>query len=123
LERKFGINKSKTPLNSSLKKHIRLQTIITLSALFLFVLFEHYFTTLQLLIGALFILLSVINTGAMLEQKNWIFYLEYTRLLLLAGFIQTYYPDKNVLLLLTIVLLVPVLYFKTLKAYYYKALY
>lgn len=123
LERKFGIKKSKSPLTQSLKKHIRLQTIITLATLFLFILFEHYFTPLQLLIGGLFILLSVINTGAMLEQKKWIFYLEYTRLFLLTGFIQTYYPGKNVLLLLTIVLLIPTLYFKTLKNYYYKALY
>ncbi|MBN9298500.1 MAG: sterol desaturase family protein [Filimonas sp.] len=68
------------------RQYIMAQTIVTLLVLFITCLFEKMLGPLQLTLLSVFILLSVVNTGAILEQKKWVFYLEYARVLVvLAG--------------------------------------
>lgn len=68
-------NNRNSTLPSLLKRYISIQTLFMLVILFLVLLFEHYQNTFQLTLAATFIILSVINTGAMLEQKKWIFHI------------------------------------------------
>ncbi|GAB3994455.1 sterol desaturase family protein [Spirosoma daeguense] len=56
------------------------QLAATLLILFVFLLFEHYVPAWLQLITALFILLTLINCGALLEQRQWVLYLEMGRL-------------------------------------------
>ena len=70
-----------------LNKYVFWQTALNLSILFLVLLFEHYLTGLQLLLATTFILVSVINTSAILEQRKWVLNLEYVRFAILLLFI------------------------------------
>lgn len=90
LERKF-LHRHNSPPTKEARQCFFFQTAITLILLFLVLLFSYYLTGTQLVIGALFILVSIINTGALLEKQHWIFYLEISRILLLVIFINNCY--------------------------------
>lgn len=106
-----------------LKAFIATQTIVTLSTLFLFILFGHYYNGWQLFIGTVFILLSVISTGAMIEQKKWVFYLDFARLTLIGAFIFSFYPSVFLLNILLLGLLIILLYYKNIQNRYVQVLY
>ncbi|HMO31921.1 MAG TPA: sterol desaturase family protein [Lacibacter sp.] len=122
LERKL-INRNAHGIKRPMPIAIAIQTVITLTLLFFIILFEHYLGGLQLMLCALFIFISVINTGAMLEHKDWVFYLEYARLIILYIFITTwhFHPFVNICLLLTLTILG--FYFRSLNTYYKTVLY
>ena len=116
----------KTAINQTaliLYRYISVQTIITLISLFFLILLEHYQTTYQLIIAALFIITSVINTGAMLEQKTWNFHLEYLRFFLLSIFMYSFPPFHWVALLVILVMSVSLLYYRSISKRYYNLLY
>jgi alkylglycerol monooxygenase len=108
LEQKLSNRNASISASARLKDYIFFQTVITLVSLFLTALFSWHLTGWQLLLAAAFILTSVINTGAMLEQRSWVFYLEYIRICLLSFFLFTFnygrYPGWGMLMLATIIL-------------------
>lgn len=118
LERRFLRNKVPAPPSLRLLRLITLQTALTLTILFCTILFSHYLQPLQLLTAALFILLSVIATGAMLEQKKWVFPLEYFRLLLLSLFLCMLFPNKYMYLSCIHLLLILLLFYEHIKSRY-----
>lgn len=122
LERKL-LGKYADDVRRPLPVAIAVQTIVTLALLFVIILFEHHLNGVQLSLCALFIFFSVINTGAMLEHKDWVFYLEYARLFLIYFFITTwhFHPAVNVVLLITLTILG--IYFKSLNQYYKSVFY
>jgi sterol desaturase/sphingolipid hydroxylase (fatty acid hydroxylase superfamily) len=122
LERKFNIH-AFSKSNSTLNYYIRAQTIITLAVLFFVLLLEFYFTKLQLITAFFFILVSVINTGAMMEQRRWIFYLEYVRLFLISVFVISIFPNDYVVTAAAGILLMVLLFYKTLSNRYYNVFY
>lgn len=63
------------------------RTLLTMGLLFFFLLYGNYQNTVQLLVGGLFILCSVISIGGLLEHEKWVFPLEMLRLFLLLLFI------------------------------------
>jgi alkylglycerol monooxygenase len=84
LERKLSnVRPSREP-SFALRQYITAQTAGSLILLFFMLLFEHYLTGPQLVLLALFLVLSLVNSGAMLDQRNWIFYLEVARIGVLA---------------------------------------
>lgn len=119
LERKFQRRKTLAPPPVPLLKAISLQTAFTLAILFFTILLSYYMQPSQLWIAAVFILLSVIATGAMLEQKQWVFPLEYIRLLLLCMFLCITFPNKYIWISCTSLLLILLLYYQSLKSRYY----
>lgn len=106
-----------------LKQFILLQTAFTLLLLFTVVLFEFYLKPIQLGIAAAFIILSVISTGAMLEQKRWVFYLDFARLGLVGIFIFSFIPSTPFLLLVLFILAIILYYYKTIQNQYVTRLY
>ena len=94
-----------------------------LAGLFTVILFEHYLTVGFTTGFALFMLLTLINCGALMEQKKWIVYLEFSRLLLTAAGLLLFYPK----LLLVIVLIIPfallTFYEKPVKKFYLNIIY
>jgi alkylglycerol monooxygenase len=91
--------------------------------LFFLLLLVHYQNTFQLLTGALFLVVSIINTGAMLEQKKWIFDLEYIRLGLAGIYVYSFYPSSWVAAALLVVMSVALIGYKTISNHYYSLLY
>lgn len=105
--------------SAALRRYIRSQTLISLSLLFLVLLLEYYIPGPQLFLLSLFILLSIINTGAMLEQKKWIFELDFARLGLIGLLLYSWHPSTWLaagnLLLPALILL----FYKPCSRYYY----
>lgn len=113
-------NKASNPV---LTRYIIGQTIMTLSNLFLLILLEHYIDGYQLLLYALFIFLSVIATGSMLEQRTWVFHVEFARVATLAILLWTYFPFDSLATMLLLVFFLVVLFYNTTADYYYQYVY
>lgn len=123
LEKKFGIRNSYQSASRELNRYVVLQIAVALTLLFMFILLEHFLGwPLQMLI-TLFILITLVNCGAILEQRRWIFYLEYTRALIVLIALLTYHPSP--LFLSVALLLVPLsgLYFDWLQTRYLRWVY
>jgi hypothetical protein len=122
LEKKFNIQQSPQS-NPALNRYLKSQTIGTLTLLFILILLEHYLSLFQLTTAALFIIISVVNTGAMMEQRKWIFYLEYLRLLIGGIFIVSFNHNQLMVSIVASVLMAVLLFYKTLSNRYYSTIY
>lgn len=122
-EQHFRIRQSNAPFDKPLNRYVVWQIGLTLALLFIFILFEQHIPLTQQVLISLAILLTLINCGAIMEQKQWIYYLEFLRLLTLTiGFILVYPAIwLNILLLFATVLLVA--YFNTIRVYYLQWVY
>ena len=123
LERKLLSRNELAEQTPWLKQFIFLQTLFTLLLLFVIILFEWYFSPVQLLMAALFIVLSVISTGAMLEQKRWVFYLDFARLGLAAIVLFSFFPSVYLLVTVLLVLGLILTFYKTIQHRYVSLLY
>lgn len=88
LEKKFfqkNVNREK--LNPSFKKYINVQVFAVSLVLMLFSAFFSRFDGVEKLTIAVLIVITLVNVGALLEQRKWIYYLEYSRAILLIVFI------------------------------------
>lgn len=92
LERKLSQKVRHVQHSKNLILAIKVKTVTTVLVLFLTILFSHYITSERLILITVFIVLSVIVTGAMLEQKRWIFHLEFLRFTLLCFIINFSFP-------------------------------
>lgn len=79
LERKLSQKVTKVEYSMQLIRAIKIKTATTVFILFSTILFSHSISQIHLFLLTVFIILSVIVTGAMLEQKRWIFHLEFLR--------------------------------------------
>jgi sterol desaturase/sphingolipid hydroxylase (fatty acid hydroxylase superfamily) len=122
LERKL-LKRQLTSPTKEVKQYILFQTVFTLVTLFLLVLLEHYLTSTQLCIAALFIVTSIINTGALLEKQHWIIYLEIVRLTLLILFINNYYFNLYFFSICSLLIMLVLFYTKSIKKWYTGLLY
>lgn len=122
LEEKL-LNRNKQPIQLALQRLILLNTVITLIVLFFTLLLTEYVTTQQQILLCVFILVSIINSGAMIEQKRWVFYLDYFRLLLVGLMFYTLMPNDSMLLSMTVVWLLPLFFYKSTQKKYYSYLY
>lgn len=122
LEQRFLTNKRKD-VRKVLTEAITAQTILNLVLLFFVILLEPNMTGLQLGLSAFFMLISIINTGAMLEQKSWIFYLELGRLFILCFFLATFSIPIYFTLLFLALLLIATVFFRQLRSFYESFLY
>jgi len=123
IEKKLLSKNAEVQPTPALYRYVCTQTIGTLTALFFLLLLVHYQNTFQLLTGALFLVVSIINTGAMLEQKKWIFDLEYIRLGLAGIYVYSFYPSSWVAAALLVVMSVALIGYKTISNHYYSLLY
>ncbi len=123
LEKKLLKNSSHRAPGRVLKSYIRSQSIFNLLLLFLILLFESYLNRSQLVMCSMFLLVSLINTGAMLEQKQWIFHLDFLRVGMAGIIVYLFYPNTAVGMVTMMVLTVVVLYYRSISARYYGVLY
>jgi alkylglycerol monooxygenase len=69
------------------KLYLNLQLVATAIALFLITLFFNELSGVEAVFITILILITLINCGALLEQQQWIYYLEIVRLLIACGYI------------------------------------
>lgn len=123
LEKKLLNRNSNVEQGAPLLKFITAQTILTLVVLFFTILFEHYLSATQRYTSALFIFISVISTGAMLEQRTWVFGLELVRLSLAGLFIYSFYPYPSVGTAILIMLSGILTFYRSFSNGYYSYIY
>lgn len=125
LERKFlnlAPSEPKQP-TLAIRQYVTGQTIFSLTLLFIVALFEHHLKGSQIFLFSAFIFISLVNSGAILDQRKWIFYLEYIRLLLVLIVIGLFYPNSWTLSLLVLTATIMIWYFRPIRRYYLKILY
>ena len=118
LEEKFNIFNNNDSAGNDLNRYVVFQVITSLILLFLFIGFEDRLIWQMQTLFTLIIIMTLVNCGAILEQKRWIFYLEYSRVFLLLVAMLISYP--NAILLTVVAFLVPVsiYYFNLLQRRY-----
>ena len=105
-----------------LSRYIFFQSMLTMILLFFFLLYGNYQQLLQLVVGGVFILCSVICIGGLLEHESWVFPLEMFRLFLLLLYISlTFYSPLSLVLLGSFVLM-QLIFYKSLATRYKKLL-
>lgn len=91
--------------------------------LFLLLLFEHYIPLFLQTTIALFILVSLINCGAILEQRRWVFYLEFVRASMVVISAFYYFPDPTLIGMAVLLLMISLAYFSSLQKQYLSLIY
>lgn len=123
LERKFLNVQSHRQPTLAMRQYITAQTIFSVFLLFVVALFEHYLSGLQLFLFSSFIIVSLVNSGAILDQRRWIFYLEYIRVLVVMTAIAVFYPNNWAFSGITAALFLMIWYFRPMQRYYLRFLY
>lgn len=111
---------------NGLNRYVTIQMAIILFTLFFFILFEHYVPMWASITFLLFTFLTLINCGAIMEQKKWIFYLEIARII--AIFLPAAYfgKDEYLKIMTTMVLAVlvaPIINYRKSEQYYLRLVY
>lgn len=87
LEQKYLQHKSKDTYRFKFKKYLNIQVISCVIMLTYLTAFFTSLTTIDHLFVLAFIIITLINCGALMEQIRWIYYLECLRLILVFGFV------------------------------------
>ncbi len=105
-----------------LSRYIFFQSMLTMILLFFFLLYGNYQQLIQLVVGGVFILCSVICIGGLLEHESWVFPLEMFRLFLLLLYISLTFYSPLCLVLLGSFVLMQLIFYKSLARRYKKLL-
>jgi alkylglycerol monooxygenase len=122
-ERFLSKNRTRSGNTGRLQSYVISQVAVIITVLFLFLLFENYFPAFVQVCVSIVILLTLVNIGAILEQRRWVFYLEYARLLIV--FVGLYYcwPDYSLLLTFVLMQFPFFLYLQTIEKRYLRLVY
>ena len=123
VERKWKINPKNQKADIKLNRYVVWQLAVLLPLLFLFILFEYQIPIVAQVLAAMLFIVTLVNCGAILEQRKWIFYLEYSRYLLLLLLLLIYFPFIQAFLAIILVSALPVVYFDFLKEKYLRQVY
>lgn len=107
----------------AIRQYVTAQTVFSLCLLFVIATFHAWFPPAQLLLWSAFILVSLVNSGAILDQRRWIFYLEYTRVILVMCSVVLVYPNAWTTMGMLLATTCLVAYFRRIRKYYFRILY
>lgn len=122
-EQMFGIKQNTEAIEHPLNKYVVIQIIVLLLCLFGFIGFEHYFTGSFKIMFSLMVLLTLINCGAIMEQKKWIFEVEGLRMLIIGSLLYYYLPFFTIKFLLVVLLILFVARYRTIQNMYFYYVY
>jgi sterol desaturase/sphingolipid hydroxylase (fatty acid hydroxylase superfamily) len=123
LERKFRIQSTQKQGTAKLNRYVLWQIAVTLALLFSFILFERHLGVFPKVLVAGIILTTVINCGAILEQRQWIFQVELIRAIVLGVAILSYIPAVTLVLLFLSFLIYSVFQYEKLQQRYLQLVY
>lgn len=122
-EKTFYIANKNAPIEKPLNSYVIWQIGITVSSLFLFILFEKNIPVIQQALISCLILITLINCGAIMEQKIWIVYLEFSRLVLAGICLLILSPTVWLVISLIILVYLVYYYFSYLQSQYLRFVY
>lgn len=105
------------------KRYINIQFASLLAGLILLTVYHSTFHLATNFFISSIMILTLINCCALLEQKKWIFFVEYVRILIIVEFIAIQYNGWYEFIVCNIVLLCLTISYNTLKKYYLKLVY
>lgn len=108
-----------TPLN----RYVLIQIICTMCILFVFILLEHYFDWIAKTLVSGLILTTVINCGAILEQRRWIFQVELLRSVVVGIAVLVYFPLPLSVGIISLGAGTAILYYEELQQHYLALVY
>jgi alkylglycerol monooxygenase len=123
LEPKFLVQVAQEVSSTRFRNYIVIQISVVLVSLFYLIYNQEQLPTLVQVFTSLIILVTLVNCGAILEQRRWVFYLEYSRLLLFIPISISLFPNMINQTSLVILVVFISLFFKTIKDQYFKLLY
>lgn len=123
LEPKFLVQVAQEVSSTRFRNYIVIQISVVLVSLFYLIYNQEQLPTLVQVFTSLIILVTLVNCGAILEQRRWVFYLEYSRLLLFIPISISLFPNMINQTSLVILVVFISLFFKTIKEQYFKILY
>lgn len=124
LERKFlRYRRTKDAPTAAMRYYVSIQTGISLLVLFIVLLFEKYFSAPSLTLFSLFIIISLINCGAILDQRRWISYLEIARACLVLFIGYYYFPSSYTATVFVSAIMIAIVYFSDIQRFYTRVLY
>ncbi|MCF0064615.1 sterol desaturase family protein [Dyadobacter sp. LJ419] len=100
-----------------------IQFALMVTTLFFLLLFEHYIATYIQIMVALTIFVTLINCGAILEQRRWVFYIEFMRASLIVLITFYYFPHPTTFLFLSALTVACLAYFSNLQKQYLSIIY
>jgi alkylglycerol monooxygenase len=106
-----------------IRQYVTAQTVFSLVLVFVVVLFEVYFTGLQLFLLSAFIIISLVNSGAILDQRRWIFYLEFSRAMTVMALIGISYRNNWTIGCLIAIVIILLWYFRPIQRKYMQLLF
>lgn len=120
----FNIRRSKDPLKNRLNSYVVWQIIILMVMVFVFILFEGSLGVLFKFLFGSFTILTLVNCGAIMEQKKWIFFIEFIRLLIVATILWTYWVNYHAgVYIIVMGLLLLVCFYRTAESIYLSIVY
>lgn len=122
----FNVTHNNQPLTQPLNRYVVWQVITLLAALFIFLLFEQQFNTIIKISFVFTTLLTLINCGAIMEQKRWVFHVEFLRfisLLIIPVYNFSIYHHSIVPVIVTCILLVIIAWYQTIQRQYLQLVY
>jgi sterol desaturase/sphingolipid hydroxylase (fatty acid hydroxylase superfamily) len=122
-EKKFLAVRKVKAHTTKFRFYVIVQIAFTAIALFLLLLFEHHIALFMQVMIALFILVTLINCGAILEQRRWVFYLEFVRASLISITTFYYFPNPTLIAMSIVLLLAGLSYFSSLQKQYLRLIY
>lgn len=122
-ERRFLSRHRVKTHSTRFRRYVLVQFVLMILGLFFLLLFEHHLGTFPKTIAVLVIFVTLINCGAILEQRRWVFYLEFVRgtLIVLATF--HYFPYPTVAVLLLSAIAATIMIFQPLQTRYLETVY
>ena len=122
-ERKFLAVRKVQAHTTKFRYYVIAQIAVTVTVLFFLLLFEHYVPSFLQVMIALFILITLINSGAILDQRRWVFYLEFARASLVVIATFYYFPSPTLIGMSILLLIVSLAYFSSLQKQYLTLIY
>lgn len=123
LERKFRIQNRANDLPNRLNRYVLFQIVCTMCILFVFILLEHYFDWIAKTLVSGLILTTIINCGAILEQRRWIFQVELLRSVVLGIAVLAYFPLPLAVGIISLGAGTAILYYEELQQHYLALVY
>ena len=119
----FNIKQNQEVLQKPLNVYVIWQIISLLASLFVFILLEKNLSIVFSFVFTLFTLLTLINCGAIMEHKRWIFNLEFARLFLVILIPSYYVSHLYLFILLLVSVTIFITRYKTIESRYLKIVY
>jgi len=118
------VEKNDIQVDKPLNRYVVWQIALSIVLLFVFILFEKYLPVQQQVLITIALLLTLINCGAIMEQKRWIVYLEFLRLVTVTiGVMIAYSTWWYSILLIPVAAVLFTWYFEDIRSWYLRWVY